>query len=138
MSKLKVTQTIDIKYRRKSVSDIAKNVKTRIYVNRDSDTVLSWLHDRIEGRQRPHSVWGATIVPIVLANLGIDLETTTWRWSQKAGCDCGCSPAFILDAELLPWNSPIRLHDIHVTVGETVEKAYTTEPEIPATFAAAV
>ena len=69
-----------------------RDVKPRIYMMPQGETILENLKQR---RSRPvaefkilaHSVINST--PAVGASLS---------WSQKAGCSCGCSPAFIVDS----------------------------------------
>lgn len=41
------------------------------------------------------------LLPEVFEKLGLP-KTTKARWSQKAGCSCGCSPGFILDTYTYP------------------------------------
>ena len=47
----------------------------------------------------------------------LDVRGTKLRWSQKAGCNCGCSPGFILETHL--WAQDIGYFDLHVTVVDT-------------------
>lgn len=41
----------------------------------------------------------ADLIPHVLSALGLPPETSV-RYSRTAGCSCGCSPGFIIDADL--------------------------------------
>jgi len=69
-----------------------QGVKPRIYMMPQGETIIENLKNR---RNRPvaefkilaHSVINST--PAAGASLS---------WSQKAGCSCGCSPAFIVDS----------------------------------------
>jgi len=47
-----------------------------------------------------------------------------FRWSQKAGCSCGCSPGFIAPRG---WSK-----DIFVTLGEEKKTTAVTPPKLPA------
>lgn len=62
-----------------------------------------------------------THLPAIIQSLGLP-EGTTAKWSQKAGCSCGCSPAFILT---LPEGETIPRADFWATLGdpELVAKA---------------
>ena len=80
-----------------------RDKKTRIYVFPPEYTVMENLVHR---RERPYQEWKKLIPEIIekankktkgcKLNFGSDVKV---RWSQKAGCSCGCSPAFIVDAE---------------------------------------
>ncbi len=61
--------------------------KTRVYMS-FSESVWENLENR---HSRP---WKA-IKPLLENMPGA--ERLTFRWSQKAGCNCGCSPGFIVD-----------------------------------------
>jgi len=68
--------------------------KSRIYFF-VKETILENLENR---RCRPHTEY-LKLVPDVLKSVPIlripnDIKV---KWSQKAGCHCGCSPGFILD-----------------------------------------
>ena len=78
--------------------------KTRIYVWPDNESIIDNINKR---RERPYTVYKKEIIPQVLAKYGWSL-TTKIRWSQKAGCPCGCSPGFIV--------SDHYGEDIHVTI----------------------
>jgi hypothetical protein len=45
-------------------------------------------------RSRPYREYGK-LLPEVFKQL--NMEYSESRWSQKVGCDCGCSPGFILN-----------------------------------------
>jgi hypothetical protein len=98
------------------------NVKTRLYMSPSSESVIE---NFIVGRHtRPVSILRLAL-PAIFAELKIGPYKAIW--SQKAGCSCGCSPAFILDARLG--------YDIFATV--RYEQPPVT-PEQAATFAARV
>lgn len=75
-----------------------RNSKPRIYVS--SDEPFNVIEDLANRTRRPHQVWKQHLVVLLeelhasgLASFrGEDLKMS---WSQKAGCSCGCSSAFI-------------------------------------------
>lgn len=73
----------------------------RVYVW-PSETVLEQLFSR---RNRPVSEYRKNILPEVLKSQGLPADTKI-KWSQTAGCQCGCSPGFVLSVE--------SRNDIHV------------------------
>lgn len=61
----------------------------RIYLFPEGESVLQNLFNR---RDRPYNAYR----PLVLEELSkAGFKDATIRWSQKAGCECGCSPGFI-------------------------------------------
>jgi hypothetical protein len=68
------------------------NRETRIYVHPKDETIFENLSHR---RLRPYNIWRKIIIPQVLKKLDLP-EDSKVRWSQRAGCSCGCSPGFIL------------------------------------------
>ena len=78
---------------------------SHIYVWPKGETILENLESR---HQRPYTVYKKEVLPEVLRQMGLQPFTKV-RWSQKAGCPCGCSPAFIVvDAHIGA--------DVHVTI----------------------
>jgi hypothetical protein len=79
----------------------ARNSKPRIYV--DSDRPFNVIEDLANRTRRPHQVWKSSVMD-ALAELqsggraSFRGENFKFSWSQKAGCSCGCSPAFILSS----------------------------------------
>ena len=69
------------------------NLLTRIHVFLEGETIIQNLENR---HQRPYTVYKKEILPSVLRQMGLPADTKA-RWSQKAGCSCGCSPAFIIE-----------------------------------------
>lgn len=69
----------------------------RLYVSPEGEGVLEQLTAR----------WGRpvkgyrTLLPYILHELDLPLSTPV-RWSQRAGCSCGCSPGFVLPQLLSP------------------------------------
>lgn len=63
----------------------------RLYVYSKDETLIENLENR---RRRPYTIYKKLlplILPFGLVHLGSPM-----RWSQNAGCSCGCSPGFIL------------------------------------------
>jgi hypothetical protein len=75
-------------------------VKTRIYVWLKNENMLENMANRFS---RPYDVYKQEVLPKLELPAGAKV-----RWSQKAGCSCGCSPGFVVDAVLG--------YDIHVDV----------------------
>ncbi len=92
----------------------ARCKKTRVFIWPD-ETILDNMRNR---KARPFKQWRKDVLPKVFSELGL-AEGTRARWSQYAGCSCGCSPAFILDINLMN-------RDIHVSLGEE-EDTYRAE-----------
>lgn len=69
--------------------------KTRVYIHIKGETLLENLMNR---RQRPYTIYKKEVMPAVLEKMGLSKDTK-FRWSQKAGCACGCSPGFIIDSD---------------------------------------
>lgn len=66
--------------------------RTRVYVSGSGAfDVLEDLRDRF---RRPYVAWRPLVLD-VLKSLGY--EDLKLRWSQRAGCSCGCSPGFIIE-----------------------------------------
>lgn len=71
------------------------NVKTRLYIHPENEDVIE---NFLVGRHtRPVSLLRKAF-PAIFSELKIGPYKA--RWSQRAGCSCGCSPAFIVDARL--------------------------------------
>lgn len=74
--------------------------KPRIFIFPPEYTAIENLFNR---RNRPYQEW-RKFIPKALRmiskkeKLSIPSDVKA-RWSQKAGCSCGCSPGFILDCE---------------------------------------
>jgi len=74
--------------------------KPRVYIFPPEYGVIENLENR---RNRPYQEWKALIPEIIKrankkGEMGIPVNVKA-RWSQRAGCSCGCSPGFILDCE---------------------------------------
>ncbi len=71
-----------------------KSRRTVLYMWPVKESVMENLLNR---RARPYNEM-RRLIPQVLEKVGLRRElASTAKWSQKAGCGCGCSPGFILD-----------------------------------------
>jgi hypothetical protein len=67
----------------------------RVYLHPAGETILE---NFTSGRRtRPYTTFRKELMPEVLVRLGLPADTKI-SWSRKAGCSCGCSPGFIVDA----------------------------------------
>jgi len=82
--------------------------KTRVYVWPKNESVLENLAVR---HSRPVREWGKVIRERALPVIGLGSEKI--RWNQKAGCGCGCSPAFVLDGYFYADGVRHGSHDAH-------------------------
>lgn len=69
--------------------------KLKIYIFTRGETILNNLENR---RVRPYTLYKKEIIPQLIKQ-GVIKEGQKVRWSQNAGCSCGCSPGFIVDGE---------------------------------------
>ena len=69
--------------------------KARVYVWPQGENVIENLKNR---RSRPYHEWWRLLHPL-FEEYGIDPQKV--RWSQKAGCSCGCSPGFVDESGVL-------------------------------------
>ena len=98
-------KTTDIEIRERGNVSYREWIKqTRIYVWPQGESILENLENR---KQRPYTVYKKEVIPAVLEKMGMPADTKV-RWSQYAGCDCPCSPGFIVDGD--------SRRDVHVTV----------------------
>lgn len=82
--------------------------RARIYMWPKNESVLE--NFLVGRRVRPVAAMKA-LMPKVLEAVGQVPEVSV-RWSQKAGCGCGCSPGFIADRSFFVDG---RTVDVHVT-----------------------
>jgi hypothetical protein len=82
--------------------------KTRVYVHPTGETVLENFKNR---RSRPLNTCREAL-RTGLSALGVDLSRVDYKWSQKAGCSCGCSPGFIVDG----WDAAIAGKNVWVEI----------------------
>ena len=69
--------------------------KPRVYVAVKGESLLDQLQNR---RERPSTLYKKVMYDQALAALGLTRENAQLSWSQKAGCQCGCSPGLIVKA----------------------------------------
>ncbi len=81
-------------------------IKPRVYFHLASESVLDNLFER---HSRPYNEY-RKLLPEVLKTIGANPNHLSWKYSQKAGCRCGCSPGFIIDG----WDKAISAKDIFV------------------------
>lgn len=62
-------------------------------------------------RKHPLSLYRKSALK-ALDKLEIDRSKLSVKWSQKAGCRCGCSPGFIVDG----WDSTLDGKNLYVTI----------------------
>lgn len=92
--------------------------RARVYIS--ATKAEDVVEQMINRRRRPYTEYRKQVMPKVLKELGYPADTK-YRWSQRCGCDCGCSPGFILKEG---WDE-----DIYVTVEERVNGAETWEQD---------
>ena len=83
-------------------------VKSRVYIFPKNESVLDQFINR---RSRPLNVY-RDILRQGLSSIGIDLNNISYKWSQKAGCPCGCSPGFIIDC----FDKNIYKKDVYIDI----------------------
>jgi hypothetical protein len=102
-----VERTWVTRYDRHSTPRRELERKARVYVSDDRPfNVLEDLENRF---RRPAQVYRPHVED-ALARIGVDHAGL--RWSQRAGCSCGCSPGFVVDSDI----PGIRGCDLWVTV----------------------
>jgi hypothetical protein len=71
------------------------NSRIHVFAEAGSETIMD---DLVNRRNRPRDAWKATALRS-LRQLGFDpLDLAArMRWSQRAGCKCGCSPGFVMN-----------------------------------------
>lgn len=92
---------IKVRHRRYMDDPRTYHGKTRIYIHVAGDCRFD----------RPYKLY-RTYMPYILAKLGLPAGTKA-SWSQRAGCSCGCSPGFVLQA------SPYAVAQAQGTSGTT-------------------
>jgi len=97
-------QITEITKRDHEYSRLQSRSKTRVFVWPKGESIMENLQNR---RNRPH----AAMKPFALkAAEALGVAVDKLGWSQKAGCDCGCSPGFVVQGQHRPG------FDIHVTL----------------------
>jgi hypothetical protein len=81
----------------------------RLYFWFEAETVLDQLYSRRDTAR--HQLIEPLIRPTLEAN---SIHVQSFSYSRKAGCDCGCSPGFILNGAKHPENVEF---DVYIVVG---------------------
>lgn len=90
---------------------------SRLYVSVSGENIIQNLENRFD---RPVKEYRRLLAPVLqLLSRAVPFNpiepVIKARWSQKAGCSCGCSPGFILDRKV-QLDGTWRGNDIHVTI----------------------
>jgi hypothetical protein len=109
------------------------NIKTRLYLWPEGEDVIE---NFLVGRHtRPVSLYRLAL-PVIFKELQIGPYKAVW--SRTAGCSCGCSPAFVLDARLgydiyatVKYEQPALTPEQLATVAARVA-AWQADPTLPA------
>lgn len=109
MSKIKILENKTIET---ALKDQHRRAKPRVYFFTEGESVRDYLLNR---HNRPQKFY-RTFIPEILKQHGLAADTKA-VWSQKAGCSCGCSPAFILQVE----PEKFFFKNIYVTIGDPAE-----------------
>jgi len=75
------------------IRSVKSDRRTKVFVFEKGETILENLANR---RSRPHDVY-RDLISKDLMEKEIIISSRDLKWSQKAGCTCGCSPGFIVD-----------------------------------------
>ena len=100
----------DIKLRDNSPDSYKQSRKRRtiVHVWPEGESILDNLNNR---RSRPVKLFRKAVED-AFDTLGVDKSNVKLSWRQKAGCNCGCSPGFIVDG----WDSVLHRKDVHITI----------------------
>lgn len=79
-----------------------RSCKSRAYITPKCESVLGNIENRFK---RPVVLYREILTQVLKEMSHVGIEAS---WSQRAGCSCGCSPGFVLNAH---WD-----FDIHVSV----------------------
>lgn len=90
---------------RKPTYDRSYSAKPRIYIFPEGSNVFNWLEERYK---QPSKAYKKEVMPKLVEQLGITSDMKL-KWSQYAGCSCGCSPGFIVEGDT-------RKYDVFVHV----------------------
>jgi len=96
----------------------------RMYVSVVDETVMDNLANR---KRRPYNVYKTLIHSSDLASV---LDLGELRWSQRAGCACGCSPGFILNKQTITHKGGADIYYFDIWV--TLENAPAVDETKPA------
>lgn len=82
-------EILDVRAKR---NETTKSTRTKIHFFLIGENIIDNLTNR---HSRPYTEFKKHL-PEVFKKAGIDLNAK-YRWSQKAGCSCGCSPGFVVE-----------------------------------------
>lgn len=102
-----ITETRLIKHDRRMQRGYWKR-RSRIHVFPEGETIMENLANR---RSRPIKLY-RRVAEEALGSLGVNMGMVDFRWSQKAGCSCGCSPGFVVDG----FDQAFEGSDVYVTI----------------------
>ena len=103
--RISISVSNKISWRKKYDRDI-------VFIGHEDESIMEHLFNR---HNRPLAFYHKEILPTVTKLTGLP-ENTRYRWAQKAGCSCPCSPGF------MPNSKSYSGRDIDVTVGVEVPK----------------
>ena len=94
MIKFKVTK-VDI--RTVTYKDVRNRVSSRVNIFEKNNPNAQPIAELFSGHRhnRPYVDYREQVMPEVLKQMGLP-KNAKYKWSQKAGCACGCSPGFIV------------------------------------------
>lgn len=94
-----VATKIGDRYRQPSARDRREYESSpRVYVSVEGETLLQ---DFVSRMDRPQRAFKAA-ARVAIEQFGLTRKLAKLRWSQKAGCSCGCSPGFVMKPAVLP------------------------------------
>lgn len=93
---MNVTYTV-VKVQRRPVSIRERQRRSVLYVSIVNQDFAKPVNEMLTGFRwnNPHRDYREHVLPKAFEMLGLPADTKA-KWSQKAGCSCGCSPGFIL------------------------------------------
>lgn len=92
----------------------------KLYFWFKDETILDHLHNRYN---EPHEAILPQL-PAIFEQLGITGCAAPY-WKQKAGCECGCSPGFVLPGAVSPEDGPFDVF-VDLEYVEDLEPAATS------------
>lgn len=85
------------------IPQTGRSKKDKIFIFPEGENLIENIINR---HSRPHNIYRKEIIPLMLKKLKKEftkwhyqLQNTKWKWDQKAGCSCGCSPGFVGDTD---------------------------------------
>ncbi len=88
---------------RQPVSARERRKRNILYVSIKNQEFAEPVKELLSGFRwnNPFKDYRKHVLPAAFKMLGLPADTQA-RWSQKAGCSCGCSPGFILETKFYP------------------------------------